>query len=104
MPNRITKKRLTFAHPFSLESHDEVWPAGDYTIETEEEQLETRSTLAYRRIETVMIVPPEPGKRAGTQFVRINPAELEAALSRDRESSETDDMQARAEDEGMKGM
>lgn len=95
MTNRLTKKLVTFRNPFVLESHDQTWPAGDYTIETEEEPLNSRSFLAYRKIATTMVVRSRTGKRTRTQFVEIDSAELDAALARDTESIE------RAENEGM---
>lgn len=104
MPNRTTKRLVSFRQPFVLTSHEEVWPAGDYTIETEEAPLEGLTFVAYRRIETIMVVRPATGKKGRTQFVTIDPLELDAALMKDRKRAErvnTEDALGRAENEGM---
>lgn len=83
MNNRITKKKVSFHNAFSLKSIKGEWPAGDYTIETEEEPLDITSFLAYRRIATTMIVRPKKGRPGSTHFLDIDPKELEDALLRD---------------------
>lgn len=83
MKNRITKKKVCFHNAFSLQSIEGEWPAGEYTIETEEEPLDIVSYLAYRRIGTTMIVRPKKGRPGATRFVEIDPKELEDALARD---------------------
>ena len=86
MKNRISKQLVTFHHPFFLDSLEEEWPAGDYTIETEEELLDSLSFLAFRRVRTTMIVYPKSGSRGGRniQYVTIDPAELATAQARDQ--------------------
>jgi hypothetical protein len=90
MTNRISKQLVTFRNPFFLESLEEEWPAGDYTIETEEEALDSQSFLAFRRIRTTMIVYPKAGRsrQTGTKFIGIDPVELAAALTRDQALTE----------------
>ncbi|MFC7291134.1 hypothetical protein [Hirschia litorea] len=83
MANRISKRLVTFHRPFSLPSLDRTWPAGDYTIETEEEQQDKTSDKAYLHIATIMVVRPAAGLRGTTQFIEIDPTELEAALALD---------------------
>lgn len=95
MANRITKKLVTFRNPFSLGREEDEWPAGDYTIETEEEPLKSISRLAFRRVSTIMIVRMPSGRSGSVRFVEIEPSQLEAALAKDREGIE------RAENEGM---
>jgi hypothetical protein len=88
MKNRITKKKVSFHSAFSLKSTEGEWPAGEYTIETEEEPLDIASFLAYRRIATTMIVRPKKGHPGATQFLDIDPKELEVALARDKAAFE----------------
>lgn len=103
MTNRVSKKLVSFRNPFILESHETVWPAGDYTIETEEERLKSLSFQAYREVSTTMLVRSRAsrwtGKRGGpqgaTRYVAIDPAELADALARDSEDVH------RAANEGM---
>ena len=47
MTVRTTSKTVTFTHPFNLSGMDEVQPAGTYTVETDEELLQTSSLPAY---------------------------------------------------------
>jgi hypothetical protein len=47
---------VTFMHPFNLNGMDKMQPAGTYTVETDEELLQT-SLPAYRRISTLMRLP-----------------------------------------------
>lgn len=85
MTNRVSKRLVTFNKPFSLDSIERQWPAGDYTIETEEEPLDSKSFLAYRTIGTTMILHPPHGRSGKHIFIEIDASELEAALLRDRE-------------------
>lgn len=86
MTNRVSKRLVTFKKPFTLDSIERQWPAGDYTIETEEEPLDTNSFLAYRTICTTMILHPPSGKSGRHIFIEIEASELDAALLRDREA------------------
>jgi hypothetical protein len=45
---RTTTKTVTFDQPFSLLGLDEPHPAGTYTVQTDEEPVESLSFLAYR--------------------------------------------------------
>ena len=94
MTVRTTSKTVTFMHPFNLSGMDEVQPAGTYTVETDEELLQTSSLPAYRRISTLMRLPARPteyggdpdrrGKSAGT---RRSPSERRTA---ERNNTATD--------------
>lgn len=99
MTNRVSKRLVTFRNPFFLESLEEEWPAGDYTIETEEEPLDGMSFQAYRRIRTTMIIYPKRSRisHGRARLITVDAAELDAALARDRGPIE------RAENEGMPG-
>ncbi|ABI75796.1 conserved hypothetical protein [Hyphomonas neptunium ATCC 15444] len=85
MTNRVSKRLVTFNKPFRLDSIERQWPAGDYTIETEEEPLDSKSLLAYRTICTTMILHPPSGKSGRHIFIEIEASELDQALLRDRE-------------------
>jgi hypothetical protein len=86
---RTTKKTVTFMHPFNLSGLDELQPAGTYTVETDEELLQTLSVPAYRRISTLMHLPARTTGTMMTQIVEINPVELAAVLARDAQPDET---------------
>jgi hypothetical protein len=92
MTVRTTSRMVTFTHPFNLSGVDEVQPAGTYTVETDEELLQTLSVPAYRRISTLMRLPALPARPTGpmlTQIVAINAVELAAVLARDAQPNET---------------
>jgi hypothetical protein len=85
MTLRIRSATLTFAYPFGLAGLEQMQPAGDYTVQTDDEQIEGISFLAYRRLATVILLPL-PGRGAGSfQAIPVSPQELEAAQARDRE-------------------
>jgi hypothetical protein len=82
MTVRTTSKTVTFMHPFNLSGTDEVQPAGTYTVETDEELLQTSSLPAYRRISTLMRLPARTTGTMMTQIIEVNPVELAAVLAR----------------------
>ena len=88
MTVRTTSRTVTFTHPFNLSGVDEVQPAGTYTVETDEELLQTLSVPAYRRISTLMRLPARPTGAMLTQIVEINALELAAVLARDAQPNE----------------
>lgn len=81
MTTRTTHHQVTFRNPFSLPGWDESWPAGEYTVATDEEQLDTRFP-AFHRVSTTIAL----SKGAVTHHVSIAPLDLAAALDRDRQS------------------
>ena len=88
MTVRTTSKTVTFMHPFNLSGMDEMQPAGIYTVETDEELLQTSSLPAYRRISTLMRLPARSRGPVVTQIVEVNPLELAALLARDAQPNE----------------
>jgi len=82
MTARTTSKILTFRRPFKLSGVDDMQPAGNYVVETDEEQLDT-SVLAYRRLATLIRLPGTPGTAEVGRVIDINPQELEAVLEND---------------------
>ena len=77
---RVTYRQVTFRRPFHLAGLDGRQPAGTYTIETEEELLDTFPSVAYRRVATLMHVATAAGVLQG---LPINPDDLDLALARD---------------------
>jgi len=84
MTMRVTTKTVIFGRPFTVDKADGEQPPGVYTVDTEEELLESVSFPAYRRVSTVMHCPAAGGI---TRFVTIDPIALEAALARDAKAS-----------------
>ena len=89
MTVRTTSKTVTFVHAFNLSGMDETQPAGTYTVETDEELLQTLSLPAYKRISTLIRLPARPRSTLMTQIVEVDPLELAAALARDAPPDET---------------
>ena len=82
---RVTTKTVIFVRPFLLNQADGELPPGIYTVETEEELLESVSFPVYRRVSTVMHCQAPGGI---TRFATVDPAVLEAALARDARESD----------------
>ena len=102
MTVRTTSKTVTFTHPFNLSGMDEMQPAGTYTVETDEELLQTSSLPAYRRISTLMRLTTRPRGTVLTQIVEVNPLELAAVLERDAQPHETIPQPTRAQGVGRR--
>lgn len=84
MTIRTSEKTVTFRKPFVLGGLDEVLPAGDYSVETDEELLDGVSFPAYRRILTVIHLHEKSNNPRLTRTMTIDPNELDAALMRDQ--------------------
>jgi hypothetical protein len=86
MTTRTSSATVIFRKPFMLDGVDGILPAGSYIVDTEEEQLDTFSMTAWRRVATIIQL-----KRAGaTDIVTINPEKLREALARDSIDSSAD--------------
>jgi hypothetical protein len=83
MTMRTSRKTVTFRRPFSLSGMDEVQPAGTYTVETNEELLESVSFPAWRRTATIILLRPQAGATGIGQDLDIDPLELEAVQESD---------------------
>jgi hypothetical protein len=83
MTMRTSRKTVTFRRPFSLSGLDEMQPAGAYTVETNEELLESLSFPAWRRTATVILLRPQGGAVGLGQDLEIDPAELETVADAD---------------------
>lgn len=81
---RTTQQTATFRHPFTISGVDGIFPAGCYVVRIEEEAMVGLSFIAYRRIETAMLVPLRRGSSNSVQAVSIDPRDLAASLARDR--------------------
>lgn len=75
---------MTFTRSFVIGGTGDVLAAGTYDVETDEELLEGLSFPAYRRIATFLYSRAAPPGAAHFRVLTIDPAELDAALERDR--------------------
>ncbi|MEQ8354769.1 MAG: hypothetical protein RH942_04465 [Kiloniellaceae bacterium] len=83
MMKRASERTVSFKRPFVLTGLDEALPAGDYSVETEEELVEGISYAAYRRTSTVLRLPAKSGPAHLTRAMIVDPDELDAAMERD---------------------
>jgi hypothetical protein len=82
MLSRTRREAIIFAHPFTLEGWTAPLPAGDYTVETDEELIEGLSFPAYRRVATTLIAAGDArGVLAGV--VQVDPRALAEAKRAD---------------------
>lgn len=85
MASRTTQTVVHFSAPFRLPEFDTLQPAGDYHVDHDEEAIEGASWPGWQRV-TSFIHLPGIGVRGSTQqMVPINPADLDAALEKDRQ-------------------
>ena len=84
METRRTKSTITFKHAFDLPSLESPQPAGTYSVETDEEQIEGLSFVVYRRVATLLSLPAIGSSGGQMQMITVDPEELKAALDRDR--------------------
>lgn len=83
MTTRTTRTVVAINHAFSLDGVNGELPPGCYVIETEEEQLDTLTNEAYRRLATAITLPAIGTRSLRKQIVTIDPEDLAAALDRD---------------------
>jgi hypothetical protein len=87
MANRTTQTVVSFVSPFLLPGFDEPQPAGDYRVDHDEETIEGVSWLAWQRTGSFIHLPGIGVQRATHQMMRVDPADLDAALEKDRKTS-----------------
>ncbi|MFA5949062.1 MAG: hypothetical protein WC807_02130 [Hyphomicrobium sp.] len=85
MTTRVVNAIAVFKRPFVLKGIDDELPAGRYLIETEEQQLEALSFVAYRRVATTITLPRVGGGGGLRQVVDIDPDDLAAQQLKDTE-------------------
>lgn len=88
MPMRTNRTTVTFARPFLLGGTDEVFPQGDYEVETDEELIEGLSFVAYRRVATYVRLHPRAGQ---SRTMTVDPVEFDAAVARDLRSGHAEE-------------
>ncbi|SRR5258706_10008620 len=79
MVTRTRSMQVAFRRPFVLSGLDSLQPAGAYTVDTEEELLDTLAVPAWRRIATVI----QMARSGAMEYVTVDPGELREALIRD---------------------
>lgn len=81
MQTRTTLRTITFRRSFILDGFDRQQPAGNYTVETEEEVIGSATVPAYRHIGSTFVLNATGSRRRHFPF---DPQDLVEALERDR--------------------
>lgn len=79
MTMRTTSKTVTFRRPFVLDGFPALLPAGDYVVDTDEEELDSILLQGWRRVSTMMRVRVDGAVEARP----VDPEALHEALMRD---------------------
>ena len=87
MTTRTTQTVVRFSTPFLLPGFDAPQPAGDYRVDQDEELIEVFSRLSWRRVGAFVHLPAIGMNGQTRQMVPASPADLDAALEKDRQKS-----------------
>jgi hypothetical protein len=74
---RITRKLVRINHPFRIAERNWTYPAGEYEVTTEEEEL---GGGVYRRLKTIIYIPKSKGPTGTGEFVEIGARELDSII------------------------
>ena len=74
---RITRKLVRINHPFRIADQNWTYPAGEYELTTEEEEL---GGGAYRRLRTIIYITKSKSPNGIGEFVEIGAGELDSIL------------------------
>lgn len=83
MQTRTRQSTARFLHPFRLAGLDGAQPAGEYEIDEDEQSVEGISWVAWHRVATFIHLPAKQVSARSRQIIRIEHADLEAALNLD---------------------
>ncbi len=86
MTSRTTETVVHFTSEFTLPGFDKPQPAGSYRVDSDEEMIGGLTRNAWRRIGAFIHLPAIAVRSSTHRMVPINPADLEAALEKDRNS------------------
>lgn len=84
MAGRTTQTVVHFSGPFRLPGFDRPQAAGHYRVDLDEEAIEGLSRMAWRAIGAFIHSPAIGIRRPTQQMVTIRPADLDAALEKDK--------------------
>lgn len=85
MTERVTHRSVEFRNSFCLPGLEGQQPAGIYEVVTIEEQIESLSFLAYRRLSTTIVHGGTVSGKRAEQVSDIDPEDLQDALFMDGE-------------------
>ena len=80
--NQSKESIVRIDRPFRLSNGTRTYPAGDYEITTEHEQLGDFTFEAFRRVSIRIYLPPVSGQIGIGEILEIDPLELENLTSK----------------------
>lgn len=86
MTERLTRTSVKFRHAFRLPGIEGEQTAGTYDILTTEEQIDSLSFIAYRRLSTTIALLAGIAGASARQITEIDPEDLSDALAKDKEA------------------
>jgi hypothetical protein len=84
MTTRTTRSTVRFSSSVLLPGLDAPLPAGDYRVDHDEEMIEAGSRIAWHRVGAFVHLPAIGTPAMVQQMLPITPADLDAALEKDR--------------------
>jgi len=81
---RTKRVTLRFEHPFSLKGRRRQLAPGRYEVVTDEELIGELLVPVYRRVSTLIFLPPQAHRPSSIEMVDVDPADLAAAHMRDQ--------------------
>ncbi len=100
MASRTNSTTVTFQRPFILDGFERLQEPGTYTVDTQEEQIETASFPAWHRTSTVMHLL----HTGMEEHVTIDPDQLREALMRDGAQTDVSLAQAKTRHNRARGI
>lgn len=83
-----TKSSTTrFAAPFRLPGIEQMLPAGEYRVDTDEEIIDGLSWIAHRAVATYIHLPSIERASRPSQIIEIDAGDLKAAIAKDQAAS-----------------
>jgi len=80
MERRTTTEIVIFRHPFRLSGFDCEEAPGNYTVEVEQEALDSLTLIGWRHISTTIMLR----RHGATECILIDPMDLREARDRDQ--------------------
>lgn len=84
MTERTRQYSVVLHFPFDAGGDYGMQPAGTYDVETVEEQLDSVSFIAFRRLLTIISKRPDPDDQVRYSSLVITALDLERALAHDQ--------------------
>lgn len=82
MTARTTNMIMRFASPFDLPGLDAPQPAGDYSVDIDEEEISGATWSAWTRSAVFIHLPAVEARSMTHQMISLSPEQLDAILAK----------------------